>query len=57
MYFIMDIQTDVTIATTAYEDVAETIAKTFGADKCIVRWASTYNNHKTNKTLKEVLKR
>ena len=55
MYFIMDIQTEVTIATTAYEDVAETIAKTFGVDKCIVRWASTYNNHKTNKTLKEVL--
>jgi len=53
----MDIQTEVTIATTAYEDVAETIAKAFGADKCIVRWASTYNNHKTNKTLKEVLHR
>ena len=57
MYFIMDIQTEVTIATTAYEDVAETIAKAFGADKCIIRWASTYNNHKTNKTLKEVLHR
>ena len=57
MYFIMDIQTEVTIATTTYEDVAETIAKAFGADKCIIRWASTYNSKKTKKTLKEVLKR
>ena len=39
MFFVMDNDTNEVIATTRFENVANKIAKSFGAENCIVRYA------------------
>ena len=53
MFYIMDAETEITIAMTAYEDAANEIAQRF--ENTIVRYVEG-NSEKTKKSLKETLK-
>ena len=52
MYFIMTKKSEITIATSKYEDVANLIAKSFTED-CIVRWAPWSDGHKEHENFSE----
>ena len=43
MFFVMDADTNEVIATTRFEQAANTIAVAFGAENCIVRYAESGN--------------